>query len=61
MIPSEEELINYIKKKNIVNFSIIAREFNIHNATVTDLIFKLNKLNKVKVKNLGGSKLVMPK
>ena len=42
----------------IVNFSIIAKQYNIQNITVSDIIKDLEKKKLVKVKKLGGSKIV---
>ena len=58
MIPKEKELLNFIKSKDIVNFSIIAKQYNIQNITVSDIIKDLEKKKLVKVKKLGGSKIV---
>ncbi|MEK6907309.1 MAG: hypothetical protein AABW45_02170 [Nanoarchaeota archaeon] len=58
MIPKEEELIKFIKSKNLVNFSSIARHFKIKNTTVSDLIQDLEHNNLVEVQALGGSKIV---
>ncbi len=58
MIPSEKELLELIRKRDLVNFSLIARHFDIKNATVSDLIASLEKKKIVEVKKLGGSKLV---
>lgn len=59
MLPNEKELIEYLKKQDLVNFSKIARHFDIQNATVTDLIKVLEKNKLVIVKKLGGSKVVI--
>ncbi len=61
MIPTEKELLSFIKRKGLVNFSIIARHFNIKNTTVSDLIDSLVKKKVVSVKKLGGSKIVLIK
>ena len=58
MIPSERELLDFIRKKDLVNFSLIAKYFDIKNSTVSDLIFALEKKKIVEVKKLGGSKIV---
>ncbi len=58
MIPSERELIDFISKKDLVNFSLIAKHFNIKNTTVSDIIESLEKRKLVEVKQLGGSKIV---
>ena len=61
MIPTEKELIGFIKKKKFVNFSAIARSYKIHNATVSDLIDLLVYKKLVKVEKMGGSKVVVLK
>ena len=58
MIPTEKELIDFIKRRDLVNFSIIAKYFDIKNSTVSDLIHVLIKKKLVVVKKLGGSKIV---
>ena len=58
MIPSEKELIEFIKKRELVNFSLIAKHFDIKNATVSDLVIPLEKKKLIEIKKLGGSKLV---
>lgn len=58
MIPSEKELLDFINKRDLINFTSIAKYFDIKNATVTDLINDLIKKKKVIVKKLGGSKIV---
>ena len=58
MIPSEKELIEYLKKNDLVNYSDIARHFNIKNTTVSDLIDTYIKKKILEVKKLGGSKVV---
>lgn len=61
MIPTEKELIEFIKKRDIVNYSTIAKFYEINNATVSDLINDLVKKKIVNVKQLGGSKIVRVK
>ena len=61
MFPSEEELLAFIKKKELVNFSMIAKAFNLRNSTVTDLMEALKAKKKVKIVKFGGSKVVVPK
>lgn len=58
MIPTEKELLEFIKRRDLVNFSIIAKFFDIQNSTVSDLIKPLVKKKFVVVKKLGGSKIV---
>ena len=58
MIPDEKELLDFIKKRDLVNFSLIAKYFDIKNSTVSDIIKVLEKKKLVTVKKLGGSKIV---
>lgn len=59
MIPEQKELVEYIRNHKLVNYSIIAKFYDINNATVTDLIDALVKKKLVIVKKLGGNKVVM--
>jgi Mn-dependent DtxR family transcriptional regulator len=61
VFPTEKELITFIKRKGLVNFSMIARHFEIQNTTVSDLIASLEKKKILSVKKLGGSKIVLLK
>ena len=61
MFPTEKELISFIKRKGLVNFSMIAKPFDIKNTTVSDLIVSLEKKKVLKIKKLGGSKIVLLK
>ncbi|MAF36261.1 hypothetical protein CL622_04045 [archaeon] len=61
MFPSEQELLGFIKKKELLNYSMIARAFNLRNSTVADLMEALKAKKKVKIKKFGGSKVVMLK
>jgi len=58
MIPTEKELLEFIKRRDLVNFSTIAKFYAINNATVSDLIDSLIHKKLVVVKKLGGSKIV---
>ena len=58
MIPKEKELLDFIKQRDLVNFSAIAKHYNIQNMTVSDLMKDLEKKKLVIVKKLGGSKIV---
>ena len=58
MIPKENDLLDFIKKRDIVNFSAIAKYFGIQNITVSDLIKDLEKKRLVTIQKLGGSKIV---
>ena len=59
MVPSEQELINYIKKHdNLVNLSMIANFFKIQNTTASDIVSDLVKKKLVEIKKFGGSKLI---
>ena len=60
MIPTEDELIEFVKRhNNLVNFSMVAKFFDINNATVSDLVNDLEKKKKLKIKKLGGSKIII--
>ncbi|MBS3141271.1 MarR family transcriptional regulator [Candidatus Woesearchaeota archaeon] len=61
MVPTQQELLDFLKKRDLVNFSIIAKFFEINNSTVSDLIADLEKKKLVEVKKLGGSKIVRVK
>ena len=61
MIPTDSELVDYIKNNDIVNYSSIAKHFKIKNTTVSDLIDALVKKKLVEVKQIGGSKIVRVK
>lgn len=61
MFPTEKELISFVKKKGLVNFSMIAKHFKIQNTTVSDLVVSLEKKKVLRIKKLGGSKLVLLK
>ena len=61
MIPSEQEIIEFIEKKELVNLSMIAKFYNIKNATASDLVSDLVKKNLVEIKQIGGSKIVLLK
>ena len=61
MFPTEKELLTFVKKKGLVNFSMIAKHFKIQNTTVSDLISSLEQKKVLGVKKLGGSKLVLLK
>jgi hypothetical protein len=61
MIPTEEELIKFVKSKKFVNFSLIARHFNIKNTTVSDLVKDLEEKKLIEVINAGGSKMIQTK
>ena len=58
MIPNQKEILDFIRHHDIINFSMIARHFDIQNMTVSDLIKDLEKKKLVIVKQLGGSKVV---
>ena len=59
MIPNDKELLSFVKKQDLVNISMIAREFDIKNATASDIVMSLVKKKLLKVKKFGGSKVVM--
>ena len=58
LIQIGNELIKFIKRKDLINFSLIAKHFEINNATLSDLIGALLKKKLVTVTKLGGSKVV---
>ena len=61
MIPDEKELIDFIKKRDLVNYSVIAKFYQINNATVSDIIDDLAKKKLVTITKVGGSKIVRVK
>ena len=61
MIPTEKELIEFIKKRELVNLSMIARFYDLKNMTVSDIINDLEKKKLVKTVKFGGSKVVLVK
>jgi len=61
MIPSKEQLVKFIQKNDLTNYSNIAKHFKLKNSTVADLMDDLKSRNLVEVKKLGGSKIVMVK
>ena len=59
MIPSEQELLDYLRKHdNLVNISMIANFFGIKNATASDFVSDLAKRRLVEIKKLGGQKII---
>lgn len=58
MIPKEKDLLEFIAKRDLVNFSAIAKYYGLKNMTVSDIIKDLEKRKLVVVKKLGGSKIV---
>ena len=61
MIPTTKELLEFISKKELVNLSMIAKFFNVKNATASDLVKDLVSKKLVEVKQIGGSKIVVLK
>ncbi len=61
MIPEQKELIEYIRRNEPVNYSLIAKFYDINNATVSDLVDALVKKKLVVVKIIGANKIVMIK
>ncbi len=59
MIPNEKELLDFVKKRDLVNISMIAREFDIKNMTASDLVNDLEKKKLIKVVKFGGSKVIL--
>lgn len=61
MIPSEKELLDFLKKHDLVNMTVIAKQFDVKNATVPDLLKPLEKKKLIEVRKFGGSKVVLLK
>ena len=59
MIPTEKELVDFLKKHDLINLSAIAKHFDIKNATVPDILKPLEKKRLVEVRKFGGSKVVL--
>lgn len=59
MIPTEKELVDFLKKHDLINLTAIAKHFNIKNATVPDLLKPLERKRIVEVRKFGGSKVVL--
>ncbi|HLC72989.1 MAG TPA: hypothetical protein VJH37_05400 [Candidatus Nanoarchaeia archaeon] len=59
MIPAEKELLEFLRKRDLVNLTAIAKHFNIKNATVPDLLKPLEKRKLVEIRKFGGSKVVL--
>lgn len=58
MLPSETELLAYIKKEKLVNYTKIARRFKISNQTVPDLLQPLLNKKKIRIKKVGSYRFV---
>jgi len=58
MIPSTDDLKNFLEKKRFANFSQIARRFDINNITVSELVKSLEKENLVSIERVGQYKFV---
>lgn len=59
MIPSEQELLDYIKRHDsLVNLSMIANFFGIQNTTASDVVSDLAKKKLVEIRKLGGQKII---
>ena len=61
MVPNKEQLLKFIRSKELVNFSLIAKHFNIQNTTVSDLIKDLEDEKLVEINSFSGSKFVQVK
>ncbi|MBS3149480.1 hypothetical protein J4455_02185 [Candidatus Woesearchaeota archaeon] len=61
MIPTTEELLEFISKKELVNLTMIAKNYDIKNATASDIVNDLVKKKLVEIKQIGGSKIVILK
>ena len=59
MIPTEKELMDFLRKRDLVNLTAIAKHFDIKNATVPDMLKPLEKKKIVEVRKFGGSKVVL--
>ncbi len=59
MIPTEKELLDFLKKNELVNLTAIAKRFDLKNATIPDLLKPLEKKRMVEVRKFGGSKVVL--
>ena len=59
MIPTEKELVDFLKKHDLINLTAIAKHFDIKNATVPDILKPLEKKRLVEVRKFGGSKVVL--
>ena len=60
-MPSKDELISFIKSRELVNLSMIARFYGIYNMTASELVKELVQEKLVIVENLGGAKVVRVK
>tara|TARA_Y100000034_G_scaffold100701_1_gene124459 strand:+ start:437 stop:985 length:549 start_codon:yes stop_codon:yes gene_type:complete len=60
-IPNEEELMAFIKRRDLVNFSTIANFYKLNNATVSDMVNLLVYKELVTVKKLGSNKIIRMK
>lgn len=59
MVPSEQELLEYVKKHDsLVNLSMIANFFGIKNATASDIVSDLAKKKLIEIRKLGGQKII---
>ncbi len=61
MVPTQEQLLDFLRKHNLPNLSKIAKHFNIQNSTVSDLVKDLEEKKLVNIVNVGGSKVVQVK
>jgi len=57
----EEEMKMFIKEKRAVYLSDIARQFNLRNITVTDILKRLEKRDEIEIRDKGIAKLVLLK
>ena len=53
-----ESLMNFVKRRDFVNLSMIARFFKVKNSTASDIVKDLSDQNLVVIKNIGGNKFV---
>lgn len=58
MLPTEAELLQYIGKEKLVNYTRIAKKFKISNNTVPDLLKPLLRKRKIRIKKVGSYRFV---
>ena len=58
MLPTEAELLSYIKREKLVNYTKIAKRFKISNQTVPDILQPLLKNKEIRIKKVGSYKFV---
>jgi predicted transcriptional regulator len=58
MLPTELELMSYIRRIRLANFTRIARHFNISQHIIPDLLQPILKKGKIRIKKIGSNKFV---